>query len=150
MSFILFEYINSGVFNFIFLLIFSLICSVRKKMLSSSGTAHTASMFVDYPSNCVVDTGCKKRAYCPKECQRAGWSIKGDGQRHVNWCRRHECGEEDVDWEVVSIGNKGLGIRAKKLIPAGLKIIVEPVCSSPNDHPGSSFFKCYNSFSYIF
>ena len=42
------------VLYFIFLLILPLICSVRKKMLSSSGTVPTASMFVDYPSNCVV------------------------------------------------------------------------------------------------
>ena len=55
------------------------------------------------------------------------WSNKGNGQRHVNWCRRPECGEEEVDWEVVPIINKGLGIRAKKLLPAGLKIVVEPI-----------------------
>jgi len=60
----------------------------------------------------------------------------GNGQRHVNWCQRHECGKEDVDWEVVPIVNKGLGIRAKKLLPAGMKIIVEPVLCSANDHPG--------------
>ena len=67
-----------------------------------------------------------KRAYCSKDCQRADLSVKENGQRHVNWCRRHECGEEDVDVEVVPIPNKGLGIRAKKLIPVGMKIIVEP------------------------
>jgi len=82
---------------------------------------------------------CRKRAYCSKECQIADWSVKGDGQRHINWCRRHEYGEEDVDWEVVPIPNKGLGIRAKKLLPAGLKIIVEPTFSSPNAHQG--YFK---------
>jgi len=81
--------------------------------------------------------GCNKRAYCSRECQVKDWSSKGDGQRHVKWCQRHECGEEDVDWEVVPVPNKGLGVRAKKLIPAGLKIIVEPVFSSPNDHPGN-------------
>ena len=85
-------------------------------------------------------SGCKKRAYCSKECQRADWSVKGDGQRHVNWCQRHECGEEDVDWEVVPIVNKGLGIRAKRLLPAGLKIIVEPTLSSPNAHQGHFIF----------
>ena len=83
--------------------------------------------------------GCKKRAYCSKECQRADWSIKGNGQRHVNWCRRHEYGDEDVDWEVVPVVNKGLGIRAKKLLPAGMKIIVEPIYKSPSDHPGNVF-----------
>jgi len=82
--------------------------------------------------------GCKKRAYCSKECQVKDWSVKGNGQRHVNWCRRHECGEEDVDWEMDMdpIPNKGLGIRAKTFIPAGMKIIVEPSFSSPYDHPG--------------
>jgi len=82
---------------------------------------------------------CMKRAYCSKDCQRSDWSVKGNGQRHVNWCRRHERGEEDVDWEVVPIPNKLLGIRAKKLIPAGMKIIVEPSSSSPNGHSGNNF-----------
>jgi len=80
--------------------------------------------------------GCKKRAYCSKECQAADWSRKGDGQRHVNWCRRYEYGEEDVDWEVVSIPNKGLGVRAKKLLPEGYRIIVEPVFTDPHGHLG--------------
>jgi len=79
--------------------------------------------------------GCKKRAYCSRECQAKDWSRQGDGQRHVNWCRRQECGEEDVDWEVVPIPNKVLEVRAKELIPAGMKIIIEPVFSSPNDNP---------------
>ena len=81
--------------------------------------------------------GCKMRAYCSRECKDKDWSVNGNGQRHVNWCQRHEFGEEDVDWEVVPIPNKGLGVRAKKLIPSGFKIIVEPVFTSPNDHPGS-------------
>ena len=80
--------------------------------------------------------GFRKRTYCSRDCQVKDWSSKGNGQRHVNWCRRHECGEEDIDWEVVPIPNKGLGIRAKKLIPSGFKIIVEPTFSSPYAHPG--------------
>ncbi len=40
------------------------------------------------------------------------------------------CGKEDVDWEAVPIANRGLGIRAKKLIPAGLKMIFEPIYSA--------------------
>jgi len=75
--------------------------------------------------------GCKKRAYCSRECQLKDWSITGSGQRHKNWCGRYECGEEDVDWEVVPIPNKGLGIRAKKLIPTGFRIIVEPAKNRP-------------------
>jgi len=85
--------------------------------------------------------GCKKRAYCSKKCQAADWSSRGNGQRHVNWCRKHECGEEDVDWEVVPIPNKGLGVRAKKVIPSGMKMIVEPVFSSGHGHPGYYSFK---------
>jgi len=80
--------------------------------------------------------GCKKRAYCSKECQVADWKITGTGQRHKNWCGVHNHGEEDVDWEVVPVPNKGLGIIAKKLLPAGYRIIVEPAFSDPNDHPG--------------
>jgi len=79
---------------------------------------------------------CKKRAYCCKECQSADWPIRGNGQAHVNWCGRYECGEEDIDWHVVPVPKKGLGIRAKRLIPAGYRIIVEPVFTNPNDHTG--------------
>jgi len=83
--------------------------------------------------------GCKKRAYCSKECQTADWSIKGNGQRHKNWCGIHEYGEEDLDWEVVPVPNnyKGLGIVAKRLLPAGFRIIVEPAFTDPHDHPSN-------------
>ena len=81
--------------------------------------------------------GCKKRAYCSKDCQVKDWSSNGNGQRHVKWCQRHECGEEDVDWEVVPVPIKGrLGIRAKKLLSSGFRIIVERIFTSPNSHPG--------------
>jgi len=103
------------------------------------GTAPTVSNFVDFPPKKCG--GCMKRAYCSKDCQRADWSVKENGQRHVNWCRRHECGEEDVDWEIVPIPNKGIGIRAKKWIPAGFKIFVEPIYSSPNGHPGNFLYE---------
>jgi len=45
-------------------------------------------------------------------------------------------GEEDVDWEVVPIPNKGLGIIAKKLLPAKYRIMADPVYTDPHDHPG--------------
>jgi len=93
-------------------------------------------MLCEFPAK--LCGGCKKRAYCSKECQIKDWSNKGNGQRHVNWCRRQEYGEEDADWEVVPIPNKGLGIRAKKLIPSD---IVEPVFCSANAHPG--YFSIY-------
>ncbi len=79
---------------------------------------------------------CKKRAYCSDDCQEADWSITGTGQRHVNWCTIYEFGEEDVDWEVVPIPNKGLGIISKRFMPVGYKIMVDPVYTDPNDHPG--------------
>jgi len=82
---------------------------------------------------------CKKRAYCSKECQQKDWSVTGTGQRHKNWCCIYEYGEEDVDWEVVPVPNKGLGVRAKRFLPAGYRIIVEPDFKHPNDHPG--FYK---------
>ena len=90
--------------------------------------------------------GCKKRAYCSRECQVADWKITGSGQRHKNWCGRYEHGEEDVDWEVAPVPNKGLGVRAKRLIPAGFRIIVEPVITDHRSHPGSYFH--FNSFSF--
>ncbi len=80
---------------------------------------------------------CKKRAYCSKKCQVLDWKISGTGQRHKNWCGVYEYGEEDVDWEVAPVINKGLGIVARKLLPAGYRIIVEPAFNDVNDHPGS-------------
>jgi len=76
---------------------------------------------------------CQRRAYCTKACQVADWST---GQCHKNWCCKFEYGEEDIDWEVVPVPNKGLGIVAKRFLPAGFRIIVEPVYTDPNGHPG--------------
>ena len=56
------------------------------------------------------------------------------GQGHKTWCQ-YECEEEDVDWEVVPVLGKGLGIVARRSIPAGYQIIVEPVFSDPAGHP---------------
>ena len=36
----------------------------------------------------------------------------------------------------MAIPNKGLGVRAKKLLPAGFRIIVEHAFTGPMDHPG--------------
>jgi len=69
--------------------------------------------------------------------------VNGKGQRHVNWCGRYDYGEEDLDWEVVPIPNKGLGIRAKRFLPAGFRIIVEPVFTDPVGHPGMSLEVLY-------
>ena len=54
----------------------------------------------------------------------ADWSPSGRGQRHKDWCR-HQCGEEDVDFQVVAVEGKGLGIVAKKFIASKYRIIVE-------------------------
>lgn len=84
--------------------------------------------------------GCKKRAYCSKDCQLADWKVNGTGQGHKNWCCRYVHGEEDIDWEVLPV-LKGLGIVAKKLIPAGFRIIVEHIYTDPHAHPGCFTFK---------
>ena len=78
---------------------------------------------------------CQKRAYCSRECQLVDWSPNGKGQGHKNWCHL-DCGEEDIDWEVVSIPGKGLGIVAKRTIPPLYRIIVEGVYTDPYQHPG--------------
>ena len=80
----------------------------------------------------MVCEGCRKRAYCSDECRRTDWSISG--QRHRNWCGK--CGEEDVDWEVVPIPSKGLGVVALRRLPAKFRIMVEPVFTDPLAHPG--------------
>ncbi len=72
----------------------------------------------------------QKEAYSSKECQIADWSAIESGQPHKNWCHRYEYEEEDVDWEALTVENKGLrvvGLVAKKLIPVGFRIIVEAV-----------------------
>jgi len=79
-------------------------------------------------------SGCCRRAYCSRKCQVADWSPSGTGQRHKNWCK-YECGEEDIDFQVVSVPGKGLGIVARRVIPTKYRIIVEPVYTSPSDHP---------------
>ena len=69
-------------------------------------------------------TGCKRRAYCSKECQRKDWGKAG--QCHKIWCKV-ECCEEDLDWEVRKCPDKrkGLGIFALRDIPPLSRIIVE-------------------------
>ncbi len=113
---------------------------LNRKKIQLPDTVPTASNFVDLQPNYVVVA--RRGLTAPKSAKKRT-GPKGDGQRHINWCRRQECGEEGVDWEVVPIQNKGLGIRAKKSLPAGMKIIVEPVFSSPNAHSG--LFRIYIS-----
>ena len=81
-----------------------------------------------------VCSKCHKRAYCSRQCQAADWKPEGVGQGHKKWCQ-YECGEEDVDWYVVPVPGKGLGIVAKRMIRAGYRIIVEPVFTDPAGHP---------------
>lgn len=78
----------------------------------------------------------KKRIFCSRECQIADWCAIGIRQRHKNWCGSYEHGEENMDWEVVLVPNGGLGVRAKRLIPAEYGIFVNPVYTNSNDHPG--------------
>jgi len=94
---------------------------------------------------------CKKRVYCSHKCQSKDWSVTG--QCHKNWCGRYQYGEEDIDWEVLPVPNKGLGVLAKRFLPAGKRIIVEPVYTDPNDHPGlllQSFSLSFYSITKIF
>ena len=91
-----------------------------------------------YPAK--VCSKCHKRAYCSRECQVADWKPQDKGQGHKTWCQ-YECGEEDVNWEVVPVPGIGLGIVARRTIPAVYRIIDEPVFSIQNPiiikHPRS-------------
>lgn len=83
--------------------------------------------------------GCKKHSYCSRECQLIDWPTKekgGKGQGHKNWCH-YDCGEEDLDWEIVDVPGIGLGIVAKRMIPAKFRIIVEGVFTDLKAHPGN-------------
>ena len=99
-------------------------------------------------------SGCERRAYCSEECKTVDLSISGFGQRHKNWCCRYEYGEEDIDWEVLPVANKGLGVVAKRFLPAGYRILVEQVYTDPNDHPGlfhhSKYIFLYNKLSQVY
>jgi len=103
------------------------VCEIPKR--------HCAScLLVLSPETVKLCGGCKKRAYCSKDCQAVDWSSKkGGGQGHKNWCKLL-CGEEDLDWEVAEIPGKGLGLVAKREIPAKFRIMVERLC--PKTHPG--------------
>ena len=83
--------------------------------------------------NCVEAA---RKGPSSKECQKIDWSVTGSGQKHRNWCGKFEYGEEDVDWKVVPIQGKGLGVVALRRLPAKYRIIVEPVFTHPNAHPG--------------
>lgn len=88
---------------------------------------------------------CRRRAYCSKQCQERDWKIKDSdeptqeqrGQGHVNWCGL-AAGEEDLDWKVVEVKGKGLGVVALRDIPAGFRIMVEAAQRSPFAHPKTS------------
>lgn len=77
---------------------------------------------------------CKKRAYCSRDCQVTDWQSHGKGQGHKNWCSL-ECGEEDIDWKVCEINGKGLGLVAKRQLPAKYRIIVDGCRIRESDHP---------------
>jgi len=56
---------------------------------------------------------------------------------------RNEYREKDVNWEVVPISNKELGIRDRTLLPegfSGFEIIFEPTFTSPHGYPGYIIF----------
>lgn len=64
---------------------------------------------------------CHRRAYCSRACQTLDWTDnsqptnndagqRGQGQGHKHWCKLL-CGEEDLDWIVIPVTGKGLGLR---------------------------------------
>jgi hypothetical protein len=74
-------------------------------------------------------SGCRKRKYCSRECQRKDWSDSpsAKGQRHKLFCKLH-CGEEDHDWEIRYIDDtKGYGMFALRDFSRGERILVERI-----------------------
>jgi len=95
---------------------------------------HCAHCLQSIPAeNVKLCGGCRRRAFCSKECQVTDWSPSKPGQGHKNWCKL-ECGEEDLDWKVSEVAGKGLGLIALRKIPAKFRIIVD--AESSLDHPG--------------
>ncbi|KAF0722985.1 hypothetical protein Ae201684P_022034 [Aphanomyces euteiches] len=75
---------------------------------------------------------CLRRAYCSRRCQRMDWAQAGQqlSQGHKHWCGL-AYGEEDIEWEVIPIAGKGLGVVAKKAIARFSRILVEGVLFEP-------------------
>jgi len=48
------------------------------------------------------------------------------GQNHSRWCSASNS-EEDIDWEIVPVPNKGLGVIAKKFIAKSTRIMIDPI-----------------------
>ena len=69
---------------------------------------------------------CKRRCYCSRTCQAADWKPNGTGQGHKNWCQLYCC-EEGIDWDVLPVPGKGLGLIALKFIPSKSRIIVDAI-----------------------
>jgi hypothetical protein len=70
---------------------------------------------------------CKKRIYCDKQCQKSDW------KSHKHWCGKS--GEINIDYEIKSTHNKGLGTFALRKFKRGDKIMVEkPVMKSVHDN----------------
>lgn len=93
------------------------------------------------PENVKTCGKCLRRAYCSKECQTLDWKMPKDsdsprGQGHKKWCGR-QYGEEDLDWKIVPIEEKGLGVVALRPIPAKYRIMVDACQTRPTDHPGT-------------
>lgn len=125
------NYLFNYLFNFLLKHLF--ITSNKEKSISTRKCAYCRNVC----ETIKLCDGCRKRAYCSEACRTADWSI--DGQRHINWCiNSYECGEEDVDWEIVPVPNKGMGIIAKRYIPTGYRIMADPSYTNPYDHPGKT------------
>ena len=101
----------------------------------SDGKADRHCAFCLKHGTCLLCDGCGKRAYCSPTCQTNDWLADGGGQGHRNWCK-FDCGEEDIDWEVRSIPDKGMGLVAKRFLPSKYRIIVEGIHYGPKSHPG--------------
>ncbi len=65
------------------------------------------------------------------------WNRSGS-QKLVRPLRVRRRGHDD--WEVfIPVQNNGLGVVAKRPLPADFKIIVEAVYTNPHDHPGKHY-----------
>ena len=84
-------------------------------------------------------SSCKRRTYCSKECQRQDWLPTLSGQGHKLWCKLN-CGEEDLDWKVVEVPNKGLGVIALRDFPGTYKVYNTVVSISVLPIPRSIYF----------
>lgn len=94
---------------------------------------HCASCLIELnEAKVTLCTGCDRRAYCSNSCQTLDWD--NGGQSHTIWCKLG-CLEEDLDWEIIEVEGKGLGMVSKVVIKPFTRILIDKWFENGDGHP---------------